>query len=229
MITRVGLAPRKPGTSFREFQRHWREEHATVASAIPGLVGYVQNHAVLDPGGRPLLPYAGFDACSETVFESLESMDAGFASAAYQGAVRDDEKELIDQSRLCPVLCEREVLDDGAAITDGVKLLTFLRAHPLTKPAELADFGRVEWHVLMRDAGAMRHELLVPSPGAHVGLPLACDLVDLSWFPDTATALEFVNGPRGAAAESALAGRAFGRERLLATVRVVREIPEEGK
>ena len=42
-------------------------------------------------------------------------------------------------------------------------------------------------------------------------------------------ALDFVNGESGAAAESLLTGVVFGRERLLATVRVIRDLPSEGE
>ena len=79
MIIRFGMAPRLPESSFESFQRHWMTSHADAAGAIPGLMAYTQNHSILVEG-RPILPYPGFDACSELAFETVESMNDGFSS-----------------------------------------------------------------------------------------------------------------------------------------------------
>ena len=73
MIIRFGMAPRLPGSSFEAFQKHWMTSHADAAGAIPGLLAYTQNHSVLVEG-KPLLPYPGFDACSELLFESVHTV-----------------------------------------------------------------------------------------------------------------------------------------------------------
>ncbi|MGH2882625.1 MAG: EthD domain-containing protein, partial [Solirubrobacteraceae bacterium] len=67
------MAPRAEGLTFEAAQEHWRTAHGDVASGIPGLRGYVQNHAVLRDG-LPLLPYPGFDACSELEFADFDAM-----------------------------------------------------------------------------------------------------------------------------------------------------------
>src|SRR5215475_6494143 len=112
MIVRVGMAPRESSLGFAEFQAHWANEHGTLAATLAGLRSYVQNHAVL-AGGRPLLPYPGFDACSELTFDSLEAMDEAFESDHYRQNVTADEKELIDRSRFSMMLTERRVLTAG--------------------------------------------------------------------------------------------------------------------
>lgn len=227
MIIRLGMAPRRTGISIIEFQQHWRGPHANAALRIPNLRGYVQNHAILDAGGRPLLPYPGFDACAETVFDDLASMDEGFASATYQQDVRADERELIDGSGFALLLCERRVLDARPAPTDAVKLMTFWRLHPSCSREELLALAAGPYAEESGRAGALRHEQLIPSVEAHAGRqPMACDLVDCLWFGAAAEALDFVNGARGAQAEQVLAGKAFGRERLLGTAEVVRPLPE---
>lgn len=226
MITRVGVAPRRAGMSIAQFQQHWRGPHADAALRIPNLRGYVQNHAVLDAAGRPLLPYPGFDACAETVFDDLASMDEGFASATYQRDVRADERELIDGSGFALLLCERRVLDARPAPDDAVKLMTFLRTHPSCPREELLESAAGPYAEQAGTAGALRHEQLVPSAEAHAGRqPMACDLVDCLWFGTAAEALDFVNGERAAQAEQVLAGKVFGRERLLAVAEVVRPLP----
>lgn len=226
MIIRIGMAPRRIGTSLTEFQRHWRQEHSAVAQQIPGLRGYVQNHNILDGAGRPLLPYPGFDACAETAFDDLASMDAAFGSPEYLGAVRADEDLLIDKSRFFMLLCDRVVIGASGAETDGVKLMTFMRAHPLVNRDELLTLASGPYADLVKSARATRHVQLTPSPNMHAGRPApSCELVDCVWFETTQHALDFVNGPAGSEADDLLGGSVFGRERLLAFARVVRELP----
>lgn len=228
MIIRIGMAPRRVGSSLTEFQRHWREEHSAVARQIPGLRGYVQNHNILDGAGRPLLPYPGFDACAETAFDDVASMDAAFSSAEYLGAVRADEDLLIDKSCFFMLLCDRVVIDAGGAETDGVKLMTFMRAHPLVHRDELVALASGPYADLVRSAHATRHVQLTPSADLHAGRQAPnCELVDCVWFETTRHALDFVNGSAGREADDLLGGKVFGRERLLASVRVVRELPTE--
>jgi uncharacterized protein (TIGR02118 family) len=176
VIVRVGCAPREASLSFEDFQEHWASEHGALAGTIPGLRSYVQNHAVL-ANGQPLLPYVGFDACSELEFESLEAMDAGFGSEHYRTNVVADEKVLVDKTRFGMLLTERRVLSGGDPGGDAVKLLTFLTDDRETHAP-----------------GAVKHEQLVVIPGAHDGRieqPFA-DVVDMLWFSSVDEALAFV-------------------------------------
>jgi len=231
MITRIGLAPRRIGTTLAEFQRHWRDEHAETALLIPTLRAYVQNHAILDGNDRPLLPYPGFDACAETDFDNLATMDAGFASPQYQRDVQADEATLIEKSNFWLLLCERVVFTSGIPATESVKLLTFMRAHPLAAREELLDVAGGPYADLVRAAGALRHEQLIPLPEAHQGRQAAnCELVDSVTFANVEQAFDFVNGAAGNEADALLTGKVFGRERLLATVRAVKSLDEnEGR
>ena len=222
MITRLGMAPRAPGLTYESFQEHWRSEHAGLAGEIPGLRGYVQNHAVL-VDGRPLFPYPGVDACSEIQFDSLESMDEGFASEHYRQAVVADEHSLIDKSRFAMVLSARRVLQDGEPGADAVKLLTFMPVDPRSSADALHDFLGGAYREIVADAQPLRHEQLVEIPGAHEGrIPALCSAVDILWFRDVDHALGLVRGEIWDRAGYALAGTTFGLERLLARpIRVV--------
>lgn len=221
MITRVGLAPRAAGLDYAACQRHWRTAHADAALGIPGLRAYTQNHAVLRDG-RPLLPYPGFDVCAETQFDDLAAMDAGFASAHYQGAVRSDESNLIDRARFAVLVCERRVVAEGSPPADAVKLLTFLRARDA--PAQLAAALAGPYAAAVASARPLRHEQLIGLPEAHGPgrEPAACDAVDVLWFADPDAALTALLGPLAEHAGLALAGAAFGSERLLARPNRVR-------
>lgn len=215
-VTRVGLAPRAAGLTCEQAQEHWRTEHRDVALGLAGLRGYVQNHAVLSDGA-PLLPYAGFDVCAETEWDDVGSMRAAFASEHYQGAVRADERALIDGSRFMLALTRRTVLADGGPGEDAVKLMTFLRAHRAREADELVQTLTGPYAEAAAEARPLRHELLVTEPAWHEGdLPACCDAVDVLWFAEPEDALRALRGPLCERAGWELGGIAFGCERLIA-------------
>jgi uncharacterized protein (TIGR02118 family) len=210
-LVRVGMAPRAAGLGYEEAQRHWRTEHRDVALELPGLRGYVQNHAVLRDG-RPLLAYPGFDVCAETQFDDVESMRAAFASEHYRQTVRADEAKLIDGSRFLLALTRRRVLADGEPPEGAVKLMTFLRAIGDGLDRVLAG----EYAEAAALARPLRHEQLIVDRAAHEGEQApCCDAIDLLWFRDADEALAALTGPLSERAGWALAGRAFGSERAL--------------
>ena len=223
MITRVGMAPRAAGLTYTAFQEHWRSEHAGLAGELPGLRGYIQNHAVLGEG-RPLLPYPGFDACSEISFDSLAAMDDAFASEHYLGAVTADEHSLIDKSRFGLLLTERRVLLDGDAAHDSVKLLTFLPLDPRSTREALDDVLAGPYREIVAEAGPLRHEQLLEIPGAHEGrLPpgVRGRRHPLVREPRAGARVR-ATARSGHRAGYALAGTAFGLERVLARpIRIV--------
>ena len=215
-ITRVGLAPRAPGLTLAAAQSHWRTEHRDLALGLPGLRGYVQNHAILRDG-VPLLPYPGFDVCAETEFDSVESMRTAFASEHYQSTVRGDEVHLIDGDRFMLALTRRRVLADGQPPDGAVKLMTFLRAHPMSDPRALVDVLVGAYAEAANEVSPMRHELLVTQVRAHEGEQApCCDVVDVLWFAQPDDALRAVLGPLSERAGWLLGGLAFGTERLIA-------------
>lgn len=215
-MTRVGMAPRAAGLTLESAQEHWRTEHRDVALGIPGLLGYVQNHAVLRDGAT-LLPYPGFDVCSELEFTDFDAMRRGFASDHYQQTVRADETNLIDGSRFMLALTRRHVLADGRPASDAVKLMTLMRAHPASTRERLLDTLLGPYVEAAADARPQRHELLISQPEEHEpGRPPCCDAIDLLWFASADEALERLRTVLSGRAGWLLAGVAFGTERLLA-------------
>lgn len=190
-IVRLGTAPRAQHLDYAGFQAHWRGEHASLAGNLPGLRGYVQNHAVLRDG-IPLLPYAGFDACSEIAFDSLEAMDAAFASEIYRGDVVGDEHALIDRTRFQLALLRRRTVREGAR--DGaVKLLSFWRVAPRSSLRELDETLATGWAAAVDGAGHVRHDQLIAIADAHEGRPgPVCDALDVMRFDDADAALAFI-------------------------------------
>ena len=210
MITRMGAAPRLPGMSIAQFQEHWRTSHADAAGAIPGVRRYVQNHAVLVAGAM-VLPYPGFDACSELDFDSVEAMDAGFASPTYLREVASDEKAFVDKDRFSLVVAEREILIDPPS--HGVKLVVYYRTHPTSDTHRLLATLRTSHATQVAVSGATGYELLDPIAQAHTPdrYPAAADAVVITWWASVEDALDFERGE----AQVALAGIALGAARLI--------------
>ncbi|MEP7299947.1 MAG: EthD domain-containing protein [Caldimonas sp.] len=124
-LVRIGLAPRAPGLSRSAAQRQWRGEHARLFAALPGLISYVQNHAVLDGAEEPVLGDPGFDIFAEVEFESAAELDRVACSPYYRDAILTDEKGLLDASRRtflmtrrCPLAC--------TPVSNAFKLALFL-------------------------------------------------------------------------------------------------------
>lgn len=215
MITRFGMAPRLTHLSPEQALEHWRTSHADAAGAIPGLRGYVQFHPVL-VGGRPLVPYPGFDACSMLDFDSIEAMDAGFASETYQTTVRADEDRFIEKPRFASMFGDRDVLTQRA---DGTEILSvcFMRRHAS------CDADRFVAEVAAAAAA-------VPTASGHElyraieveGRPNTFDAIELRWFRSSDAAMDWLLDPAGGGAHRReVAGIVGTTERLVARPHVV--------
>ncbi len=88
-IVRMGLIRRKAALSPDQFSAHWRGPHGTLASAMPGLLGYHQNHRI------ETYPLTGhddrwnLDGLSELWFPNLDAMRGAVASPAYAPVAAD--------------------------------------------------------------------------------------------------------------------------------------------
>jgi uncharacterized protein (TIGR02118 family) len=216
------MAPRATGTTYEQFQHHWRSGHADVARELPGLRSYIQNHAVLSEG-VPVLPYAGFDACSEIEFDDLEAMDAAFASEEYRTTVSADESSFIERERFMLALMRRRVLDGDVPPSGGAKLMTFWRAAPWASADELDGVLAGPYRECLTGVGALHHEQLVEIPGAHDGRrPAPFQVVDSVTFENADEALACLRGDAAQRAAWEVAGTGQAVARLLAeVVRVV--------
>lgn len=124
-VVRIGLAPRAVGLSRAEAQRHWRTAHAELFAMLPGLLSYVQNHALLGDDGEPLLGHGDADVYAEVEFPSAGDFDAVACSAHYRESILDDETKLLDASRRTFLMTRRLVLH-GTPGPDALKLSLFL-------------------------------------------------------------------------------------------------------
>lgn len=95
MVKLVFLMPRRSDLSVEEFSRHWREDHAPIAAAMPGVRKYVQNHATMALDGSAL----AYDGFAEMWFDDMESLWQALDSPESQAALADSEK-FLDVARI---------------------------------------------------------------------------------------------------------------------------------
>jgi hypothetical protein len=201
------------------FQHHWKTEHGPTAGAIPNLQRYVQHHAILGDG-HLLLPYPGFDACSELDFAGLAEMDDGFAQMAATGELAADEDRFVDKSRYTWVLGEAVVRRPTPPLDDHITLVTWWRSHSASGSDRLVELMLGEWDDAIIDAVAGRR-LVVARDDWHAGRqPPSAAVVEILSFDGIAAATGFLNGAAQTAAPL-LAGVAFGTERHLARPAVI--------
>ena len=94
MVKIVLLLHRRPDLSVDDFRRYWHETHRPLLERLPGLRRLVLNDVLPGPDGGA----AACDGIAEDWFDSLEAMQAAFASAEAQ-AVTADVANFLDLSR----------------------------------------------------------------------------------------------------------------------------------
>ena len=97
MIKLLVLLQKRAELSWEEFHRYWGEEHVPIVRGIPGLRGYVQNHAT-DPRTATF-------AVSEFYFDDLAALQRAFESREGQ-ATLEDATRFSDPEQLQMVVVE---------------------------------------------------------------------------------------------------------------------------
>src|ERR1051326_2385896 len=104
MIKIVLLLHRRPDLGVGDFRRYWHETHRPLLERLPGLRRLVLNDVLPGPDGD-----AACDGISEDWFDSVEAMQAAFASPEAQ-AVTADVGNFLDLSRFQMLMvAEQEV------------------------------------------------------------------------------------------------------------------------
>jgi len=105
MVKVVLFLHRRADLSIDEFRRYWHQTHRPLLERLPGLRRLVLNDVLAGPdGSEPVC-----DGIAEDWFDSVESMQAAFASPEAQ-AVTADVVNFLDLSRFQIVmLAEQEV------------------------------------------------------------------------------------------------------------------------
>ena len=85
MVKSISLLTRKPEISREEFIRHWVQEHAPLAHAVPGLRRYVLSLIESEPT-RPDIPTQEMDVdgIAELWYDDMDALRHGTASPEAQ-------------------------------------------------------------------------------------------------------------------------------------------------
>lgn len=84
MFTVTFVLHEKSGLAREEALRYWREQHAPIVAAVPGVRGYVQQHAVAGPDGEP--PFLGVASLS---FADEDAFSTAAATPEFAAALAD--------------------------------------------------------------------------------------------------------------------------------------------
>lgn len=85
MIKRLTMWHAKEGVSREEALQRWRNEHAELVSAVPGLRGYVQDHCTESPEGGDIA-YTGL---GEVWFDSFEAAAKATQTPEWSAVIAD--------------------------------------------------------------------------------------------------------------------------------------------
>lgn len=103
-VKNIEFVSRRPGMALEPFRTYWREVHGPLASTIPVLRRYEQNHlkaSAYDTGGPP--PY---DGLAITWFASTADMKLGTQTREYE-TTRADEPNFLPDGHL-PIIITRD-------------------------------------------------------------------------------------------------------------------------
>lgn len=103
LIKRISFVKRKADMKKEDFFRSWEEVHGPLALKIPGLLRYVQCHALpsMYAKGEPL-----FDGAAQVWFADLAAMNQAFTSKAYLEEARPDGAKFIAPDGVMSLIVE---------------------------------------------------------------------------------------------------------------------------
>lgn len=92
-IYRCGLFNRRPGLSDAQFRQHWINVHGPLASKLPGLGSYRQNHILERIYEADDSPVQAIDGISQLSFPTVADMVRSDASPEYASCKEDIRSE----------------------------------------------------------------------------------------------------------------------------------------
>jgi len=112
MIIVLGFYKRKPGLTYEEFSRHWRDVHGPLVRDTPEIAKYirryVQHHLMpntIFPGLKPL----EFDGFSEVWFDSVEDHMKMRAEPVHKQVMIPDEHKFLDMEMTKVTVMDNQV------------------------------------------------------------------------------------------------------------------------
>lgn len=180
MIKQISFFKRIPGLPEEVFHQHWRTQHATIVKELPGLIRYVQNHAISSVAGSDAPP---FDGVAEVWFEDMETMRANVGSAALD-RIRADEANFIDPASMGSIIADDVVVKDQQPGDDTLKLVGLINRVDGLSVDDFRDTWRQELGPIVRGVdGIVRYTQSATRPGIYrSGRTPAFDGEACLWF-----------------------------------------------
>lgn len=203
MIVRSGLLKKHPDWSTEKFRNYWREHHGVLASKLPGLVRYEQNH-VVDSEQRGFSYPRGpesLDGFSMLWFQSDEAMRAAMETEAGKALVTD-ENYFIGNLRI--VTIDQVEVIAPAKDKPLLKRMSLLRRLPDVSPEKFKREWREEHAHLVKRVDSVRgyRQNLITGRQVPKGFPVGYEdlpidgIVEL-WFDDTDSLNRAFSSPQG--------------------------------
>jgi len=143
MQVRMGLLNKHDEWNTERFRAHWREHHAKLATQLPGLLAYHQNH-VTDTAQRGISFKRGpemVDGISQLWFDDAKRMTDAFSVALGEALVQD-ENHFIGRLRI--IAAEPLTVIEPPPPGKALKRMSFLRRRPDVTPEVFAH----EWRIV---------------------------------------------------------------------------------
>jgi uncharacterized protein (TIGR02118 family) len=141
VIVRMGLLQQRADIDNGEFRKRWREGHGPIASKLPGLRRYHQNH-VTDRQQRGITYARGalnFDGFSELWFDDVPSMQMAFVNDNQVKELGEDEARFIGEMKLITAI-QHVVIPKPKGVPLIKRMSTLKR-----RPDVSADKFKEEW------------------------------------------------------------------------------------
>lgn len=126
MIVRMGILRKKENLSLDEFRKYWIENHGPLASKIPGLIKYTQNHVVnssqmgIDYDRGNII----VDGFSQLWFEDEQDMELMLTSEI-GNLLSNDEEKFIDDLKI--IVAKQNVVKTRSKEKSLIKRMSILK------------------------------------------------------------------------------------------------------
>jgi uncharacterized protein (TIGR02118 family) len=107
MIKVVYCITRKKGMTSEEFRNYWRNVHAQIGAAIPGIRKFVQSHTIQIEGDKY---FPDFDGMVELWFDNEQAFLTARNSTEWQRSSADEENFIDDKRVAYFVTEEHEII-----------------------------------------------------------------------------------------------------------------------
>lgn len=206
MIVRMGLLQKQAGLTDEEFREYWSKRHSTVASTLPGLRRYHQNH-VTEASQRAITFRRGskeYEGFSQLWFDDLEAMVSAIENQA--NTLTEDESHFIGDLDL--VIAEPAAVIQPPEESGAIKRMSTLRRLPGTSVQHFVDEWRHHADLVRQMPGVLgyvQNVVVARGKDAHgkSAMPDAgydavpIDGVVEMWFRDTSAIEDAFSSPQG--------------------------------